>query len=189
VRRTSIRPNSKKEAPHHALAARAVNKSNIGERFGGKAYGGTFAIATLLAIELPSSPLTHSWRSVASDDGSILDTMMLVRAVMFFVSDPEQACSWWAEHLAPGAKRRHEGPFWWFEDEGVEVGFHPEDLDLNPQGRSTVVYWRVDNLDERRQEYIDAGCVPHRGPLAIEPGRRICQLIDPFGNCFGLDES
>jgi len=28
---------------------------------------------------------------------------------------------------------------------------------------------------------------PHRGPLRIGPERQICQLMDPFGNVFGLD--
>ncbi len=106
---------------------------------------------------------------------------------MFFVADPEEACSWWIEHLAPESERRRDGPFWWFEKEGVEVGFHPEDAERNPPGRSTVVYWHADNLEERRQQLIDAGCTPHRGPLVIEPRRKICQLIDPFANCFGLD--
>ncbi len=113
--------------------------------------------------------------------------MTLVKAVMFFVSDPEQACTWWARQLTPEADCRHDGPFWWFEEGEVEVGFHPEDLEHNPQGHSTVIYWCVDDLDTRRQQLIDAGCVPHRGPLVVGQGRKICQLIDPFGNCFGLD--
>jgi hypothetical protein len=29
--------------------------------------------------------------------------------------------------------------------------------------------------------------VPHRGPLGIPGGRRICQLRDPFGTIWGLD--
>jgi hypothetical protein len=113
--------------------------------------------------------------------------MTLVRALIFFVSEPEQACSWWAKRLAPEVERRHDGLFWWFEVGGVEVGFHPQDLEQNPQGSSTVVYWRVDDLEERRRKFIDAGCTPHRGRLIVEPERKICQLIDPFGICFGLD--
>jgi predicted enzyme related to lactoylglutathione lyase len=116
-----------------------------------------------------------------------MDVMTLVQAVMYFVADPEQACSWWAEHVAVGAETHHEGPFWWFGESGVEVGFHPEDQTRNPRGHSTVVYWSVDDLDDRRQRLLDAGCTSHRGPLVVERGRRICQLIDPFGICFGLD--
>jgi len=33
----------------------------------------------------------------------------------------------------------------------------------------------------------DAGCAVHRAPLAINASRRTCQMVDPFGNTFGLD--
>jgi hypothetical protein len=34
-----------------------------------------------------------------------------------------------------------------------------------------------------------AGCVAHRGPLELPDGRRICQLRDPFGTIWGLEEA
>jgi hypothetical protein len=110
-----------------------------------------------------------------------------IGTVMFFVADPERACRWWAEHVGGGAACEAEGPFWWYEAEGVEVGFHPADEERNPVGRSPVVYWRVEGLAARRAALIEAGCTPHRGPLVVGPDRQICQLVDPFGNCFGLD--
>ena len=106
---------------------------------------------------------------------------------MFFVSDPEPACRWWCEHVAPPAEPRRDGPFWWFDSEELEVGFHPADPVGNPVGRSPVVYWSVATLDAGLRKLLAAGCSLHRGPLAIGAGRTICQLVDPFGNCFGLD--
>jgi len=114
--------------------------------------------------------------------------MPSIRAVMFFATDPETQCRWWAEHMI-GAEPKSEGPFWWLDgDDGVEVGFHPNDDGRNPFGLTPVVYWKVPGgMEERLRELIAAGCTRHRGPLEAESGRRICQMTDPFGNCFGLD--
>ena len=106
---------------------------------------------------------------------------------MFFVADPEPVCRWWAAHMGEGVPCRTEGRFWWFDAAGLEVGFHPADGARNPAGRSPVVYWQVEGLGARRAALIEAGCVTHRGPLDVGPDRQICQLVDPFGNCFGLD--
>lgn len=106
---------------------------------------------------------------------------------MFFVSDPRGCCAWWSEHLGDGAVVRvEEGGFCWFETGGLEVGFHPGDDERNPVGGSPVVYFSTQALEATRARLLDAGCLAHRGPLAVGPGRRICQLIDPFGNTFGL---
>lgn len=70
---------------------------------------------------------------------------------------------------------------------GVELGFHPADDTRNPRGGSPVVYWAVESVDTTRTALLDRGCTHHRGPLDIDDGRRICQLVDPFGTVFGLD--
>lgn len=114
--------------------------------------------------------------------------MSTVRAVMYFAPDPAAWCSWWAEHIGEGAEVHLEDRgFAWFELAGVEIGFHPADEERNPVGGSPVVYYNVEDLDDRREALLAMGCTHHRGPIAAEPGRRICQLIDPFGNTFGLD--
>lgn len=107
---------------------------------------------------------------------------------MFFAPDPETQCRWWADHML-GGEPQHEGLYWWLDSsEGIEVGFHPADSQRNPLGRTPVVYWNSPHgVDRQVQELLVAGCTLHRGPLVIESNRRICQLLDPFGNCFGLD--
>ena len=107
---------------------------------------------------------------------------------MYFVADPERSCQWWALHVGGNAEaHRGNGGFCWFDLDGVEVGFHPADNDKNPLGGSTVVYYAVSDLNEYMQRLVDAGCRPHRGPLELRPGRRICQVVDPFGIVIGLD--
>jgi predicted enzyme related to lactoylglutathione lyase len=108
-------------------------------------------------------------------------------AVMIFVDQPEQVAAWWAEHLGHrNDPYAHDG-FWCYQHDGVEVGFHPSDPLKNPPGASVVVYWTVDDLRLVRERLLNCGCTPHRGPRRLGPERQICQLVDPFGNVFGLD--
>lgn len=54
---------------------------------------------------------------------------------------------------------------------------------------SPVPYRAVDDLGEARRWLLDAECTHHRGALEVRDGtgRRIAQLVDPFGNVIGID--
>ena len=113
-----------------------------------------------------------------------------VRAVLMFAEDTHAVANWWAaafgvEHVE--VVQDPEGDFVSFETHGVELGIHPADEQKNPVGGSPVVYWSVPSVAAAREELLKLGATPHRGPLAVDPGRSICQLLDPFGNIFGLD--
>lgn len=113
-----------------------------------------------------------------------------VSTVMIFADDPELSARWWGELLGAPVKLDVSGTgavYAWVEVSGVELGFHPADDERNPRGGSPVVYWQVDNVDETRSRLLAAGCEHHRGPLTIEPGRRIAQVTDPFGTIVGID--
>jgi predicted enzyme related to lactoylglutathione lyase len=110
-----------------------------------------------------------------------------IAAVMIFVDQPEHVANWWAEHMGRGTIPRAQNGFWCYQHDGVEVGFHPSDPLANPPGASVVVYWTVVDLRLARERLLNCGCTPHRGPLPIGSARQICQLVDPFGNVFGLD--
>ena len=113
-----------------------------------------------------------------------------VRTVMVFVDDPTAAASWYAPLFGdpPIRTLATEGrDFAWFTADGVELAFHPADSVLNPAGRSVVAYWPVASVDRVRTALLARGATHHRGPLVVDANRSICQLIDPFGNVFGLD--
>ncbi|MGW8485463.1 VOC family protein [Streptomyces sp. NPDC055886] len=113
-----------------------------------------------------------------------------VRTVMTFAVDPEASARWWGESLDAPVKLDVSDTgavYAWVEIGGVEVGFHPADDERNPRGGSPVVYWGVDDVDQVRERLLAAGCEHHRGPLEIEPGRRIAQLRDPFGTIVGIE--
>jgi predicted enzyme related to lactoylglutathione lyase len=109
----------------------------------------------------------------------------VIRTVMFFVSQPSQAATWWARAMDTVA--HHENEYSFIEVGELEVGFHPCDDGRNPQGSSTVAYFKTDDLEGSRTHFLQLGCSMHRGPLVVSATRRIAQLIDPFGNVFGLD--
>jgi predicted enzyme related to lactoylglutathione lyase len=115
-----------------------------------------------------------------------------IAQIVVFVEEPQAAARFWGK-LLPAPYRLADGgalielPF-------AELFFHPFDDERapsgevkNPWGSSTVVYLAVDDFDATRERLTEAGCVPWRGPIEIEGGRRICQLRDPFATVWGLD--
>ena len=106
-----------------------------------------------------------------------------VREVMVFVDDPAAAVRFWSDALQLDPRAGLP-----LLDLGhIELFFNLADPEKNPQGGSTVVYFEVDDFDATRDALLAAGCKQHHGPLAIEDGRRICQLRDPFGTVWGLN--
>lgn len=110
-----------------------------------------------------------------------------VRAVMVFAANPAESAAWWGR--IADAPVHTEGGFHWLDIAGVDLGFHPEDLTKNPHGASTVAYWTTADLDAAIAAIVSAGGRLHRGPLAVEHGRRIAQVMDPFGAVMGLEQS
>jgi predicted enzyme related to lactoylglutathione lyase len=104
-----------------------------------------------------------------------------VRTIMAFVNDPAAAARFWSDALE--APLSEDLPL--VNLGGVKLFFHRAD-DQNRQG-GTVAYFGVKDFDRARESLLAAGCAPHRGPLALPDGRRICQLRDPFGSVWGLE--
>lgn len=109
-----------------------------------------------------------------------------VSALMVFATDPAQSSQWWSE--VTGAPLREEDGFHWLDINGIEFGFHPADPAKNPLGASTVAYWTTPDLGAAIAGIVAAGGQMHRGPLDVEPGRRIAQVVDPFGAVVGLEQ-
>jgi predicted enzyme related to lactoylglutathione lyase len=115
-----------------------------------------------------------------------------IAQVVLFVDDPPATAAFWGEALEAPFRLVDGGAL--VDLDFAELFFHPADDETassgevkNPRGASTVVYFAVDDFDAARDRLLAAGCQPWRGPLAIEEGRRICQLRDPFGTVWGLD--
>ncbi|MET8683634.1 VOC family protein [Streptomyces sp. NPDC004732] len=116
-----------------------------------------------------------------------------IRTIMVFAEDPERSARWWSEVLDAevhlDVDDANGAVYAWLDVGGVEFGFHPLDEKRNRRGGSPVPYWGVDDVDIVRRRLLDAGCLHHRGPLDVGDGtgRKIAQLIDPFGTVIGID--
>lgn len=107
---------------------------------------------------------------------------------MIFAEEPVAVGSWWADLLdCPRDRVSFDDGFVRFTIGDIEFGFHPIDEEKNPVGRSPVVYLRVEDHSAAIARAESKGAHLHRGPLAIDDSRSIAQLVDPFGNVFGLD--
>jgi len=107
---------------------------------------------------------------------------------MFFAEEPSVVAHWWADLLeCPIGRVSMKDEFSWFDVGDTEFAFHPSDARNNPVGGSPVVYLRVEDHAAAVARAESKGARLHRGPLAIGASRVIAQLVDPFGNVFGLD--
>jgi predicted enzyme related to lactoylglutathione lyase len=113
--------------------------------------------------------------------------MRSVRAVIVFAERPAEMARWYAEALGWGAVDLMPGGAAIVDVGAVELVFHPADGVKNPQGASTVVYWQSADMGSDLDRLVGLGASVHRGPLVVADGRSICQLLDPWGNVFGVD--
>ena len=108
-----------------------------------------------------------------------------VHSVMFHVSDPEKARAWYSRLLslepvvlAAGYSVLRVGD--------TEICFHLADAKVSAGMAGVVTYWRVADFGSAVDRAKEMGGAIHRGPLEIGDGESICQILDPFGNLFGL---
>jgi predicted enzyme related to lactoylglutathione lyase len=107
--------------------------------------------------------------------------------VFYFVADLDAAVEWYAARLNCEPVVRG-GALVAFEVGGSRLTLHATD-ELNSTGPSgTVPYWTVPDVDAVVTEWTAHGAEAHRGPKTVFTGERLCQLLDPFGNLFGVRE-
>lgn len=106
---------------------------------------------------------------------------------MLFAENPAEVSAWYAGWLDVDPAWLEPGGAAVLNVGEVELVFHPADPVKNPPGSSTVVYWHTRDLRQDMERLCAQGATRHRGPLALDAGRSICQLLDPWGNVIGLD--
>jgi predicted enzyme related to lactoylglutathione lyase len=105
--------------------------------------------------------------------------------VFYFVRDLVAATAWYSARLGAEPVTRAV-QLVMFDLPGARLTLH-EANDFNQPGPSgTVPYWTVADVDAVATEWTAHGAKAHRGPKTIMTGERLCQLLDPFGNLFGL---
>jgi predicted enzyme related to lactoylglutathione lyase len=105
--------------------------------------------------------------------------------VFYFVADLAAATGWYSARFGAEPVTR-ASQLVMFDLAGARLTLHEAD-DFNQPGPSgTVPYWTVSDVDATVAQWSRYGATPHRGPKTIMTGERLCQMLDPFGNLFGL---
>ena len=105
--------------------------------------------------------------------------------VFYFVADLAAAAAWYSARL--GAEPvTQAAQLVMFDLNGTRLTLHEADAFNQPGPSGTVPYWTVPDVDALVADWSKYGARAHRGPKTIMTGERLCQLLDPFGNLFGL---
>ena len=105
--------------------------------------------------------------------------------IFYFVDRLEDAVEWYAARLGRQPVQR-AGALVAFDVDGVRLTLHESDSYNAPGPTGVAAYWTVADVDAVVAEWTADGATVHRGPKTVFTGERLCQLLDPFGNLFGL---
>ena len=116
-----------------------------------------------------------------------MDGIIGVEEIVFFVPAVQEAKQWFIDLL-------DKEPY--FDDENycafhlanASIGIHPNDMKTISGVAGQVTYWRVSDIHESIKHFELHGCTLFRGPIFGIDNVWVCQLIDPFGNAWGLLE-
>ena len=108
-----------------------------------------------------------------------------VDEVLFFVDDVPRATNWIMELL--GKKTVFESENYCSFDLGFcRIGLHASDEKTSSGVSGQVTYWNVSDLTQAMSYFMNHGGKLFRGPLTGVDGVDVCQMVDPFGNSWGL---
>lgn len=107
--------------------------------------------------------------------------------VLMFVKDVKKSAEWYKKFLSIDPAECLDD-FASFHISSFYLNLHLADKNSPVSPGGTVVYWNVDNMKEAIAKAISMGGTVYRGPLYVkETSRTIVQILDPFGNVFGLE--
>jgi predicted enzyme related to lactoylglutathione lyase len=110
-----------------------------------------------------------------------------IAAVMIHVSNISEALVWYQRAFPSGVVRTVVGyEFQYLDVDGVQLELVPADTKVASGAAGSIVYWSVPNFKQALEHLLSLGATLYRGPLEIENGRMMCQVMDPWGNCIGL---
>lgn len=115
---------------------------------------------------------------------------MPIISILIHVPDWRVATEWYAAAFEQATRIRHEpDDFGHLDVAGVALEIVNADNKVASGAAGSVVYWRVGDLQQQLQRLEKLGGKLYRGPMEIEGGHWICQVLDPWGNCIGLRQA
>jgi predicted enzyme related to lactoylglutathione lyase len=74
-----------------------------------------------------------------------------------------------------------------FNVAGYELGLQPlEGAPGDSKSTSAVTYWGVEDIDTVYARLIELGATAHDPVMDVGGGIKVADVIDPFGNLFGI---
>jgi len=110
-----------------------------------------------------------------------------LRTVIYHVDDLQKAKQWYSGIL--GIKPYFDEPFYvGFSVGGYELGLDPN-MEGVSKGSNVVAYWGVKDAASAYQRVLELGAQTHSEPQDVGGGIIVAQVVDPFGNVFGIIEN
>lgn len=110
-----------------------------------------------------------------------------LRTVVYKVADLAQAKEWYSRVL--GIEPYFDEPFYaGYNVGGYELGLDPDMTDVT-NGNSLGVYWGVDDVKVKIEEFRSNGIEIKDEPQEVGGGIIVASVLDPFGNVFGIIEN
>jgi len=109
-----------------------------------------------------------------------------VETVIYYTKDLKAATKWYKEtfNLKPNHESSH---YVGFTVCGYELGLHPLDAnDALPEGKHQTAYWTVADLKESLLHLTKNGAKIHHDIMDVGGGVQFAEVLDPFGNIFGI---
>ena len=112
---------------------------------------------------------------------------MFNTTVMIHAPDWREGLDWY-QGIFPESIRHKEadGEFEFISVGEIAIEVVQADSKVPSGCAGTVVYWQTHNFNERLNFLLSKGAILFRGPMDLKSGVRMCQVLDPFGNPFGI---
>jgi predicted enzyme related to lactoylglutathione lyase len=110
-----------------------------------------------------------------------------ISSILIHVDNPEEGLIWYQQAF-PEANKCFiaELNFVYLDYMGVMLEIVPADHKVSSGAAGSVVYWQTDNFQKRLDHLLKIGATLYRGPMNVEGGLKMCQVIDLWGNCLGI---
>ena len=105
-----------------------------------------------------------------------------LRTALYHAPDIAEGKRWYTQVL--GFAPYFDQPFY----VGFNVGGY--ELGLTPDGKANVgTYWGVKDIESVYARLIELGAAPRSEVQDVGEGIRVADVLDPFGNVFGIIEN
>ena len=112
-------------------------------------------------------------------------TIMGLRTEAYPAPDLARGKEWYRQVL--GVEPYFDEPFYvGFSVGGFELGLVPDGV---PGVHGVQAYWGVPDAAAELARLLELGGVPHEPVTDVGGGIKVCSVLDPFGNVFGLIEN